>query len=270
MKLSFNTWAYGSFPSWLPAYPLEETIKRLARIGYDGIEIGAWTPHAFPQTTTQERRKEIRRILEGEGIALSSMLPNPPNVSSPIPEERRYAIEYYKDTAALCADLGGSVLLYIPGWVVFGTTRKDAWQWSVNALREVGEYCTQYGMTVVIEPTSFDSNLVDTADHAVEMMEEVDLPNVKLMFDTIHVLYRREVLSDYVYRMGSDLRHIHISEERRLPPGQGRGDFPGLVEALKEIGYTGYVTMEIGFAGRDVEPDLFARQAYEYMKPLVS
>ena len=39
MKLSFNTWVYSSFPVWVPAYPLEETIKRIARIGYDGIEI---------------------------------------------------------------------------------------------------------------------------------------------------------------------------------------------------------------------------------------
>ena len=40
MKLAFNTWVYSSFPIWVPAYPLDDTIKRLARIGYDGIEIG--------------------------------------------------------------------------------------------------------------------------------------------------------------------------------------------------------------------------------------
>lgn len=271
MKLSFNTWAYSSFPSWLPAYPLEETIKRLARIGYDAIEIGAWSPHAFPETTSSQRRGEIRRVLDGEGIALSSMLPAPSgnNVSSPVPEERAYATRQYKMIADLCAEWGGTTLLYIPGWVVFGTTRRQAWEWSKQALHEIGGHCSQYGMTVVVEPTSYDSNLVDTAEHAVEMMEEVDLPNVKLMFDTFHVLYRREVMSDYVYRMGSNLSHIHISEERRMPPGHGRGDFPALVQALKDIDFGGYVTMEIGFDRRDVEPDWFAREAYQYLEPLV-
>ena len=48
MKLSFNTWVYSSFPIWVPAYPLEETIRRIARIGYDGIEIAAAAPHAYP------------------------------------------------------------------------------------------------------------------------------------------------------------------------------------------------------------------------------
>jgi protein FrlC len=269
MKLSFNTWAYGSNPSWLPAYPLDETIKRLAHIGYDGIEIAAWSPHAYPETTTPERRKEIRKVLEGEGIALSSMLPNPPNVSSPIPEERRWAIEQYKQTADLCADWGGPTLLYVPGWIVFGTTRREAWQWSCDAVHEIGEHCAQYNITVVIEPTSEVSNLVDTADHAVEMMEEVGLENVKVMFDTIHVLYRQEVMTDYAYRMGKNLKHIHISELRRMPPGQGHGDFPSLMQVLKESGYPGYVTMEIGLVGRDVQPDLFARQAYEYLKPMM-
>jgi protein FrlC len=46
MKYAFNTWAYGSFSVWLPAYPLEEAIRRLAAIGYDGVEIGCAAPHA--------------------------------------------------------------------------------------------------------------------------------------------------------------------------------------------------------------------------------
>ena len=31
MKYAFNTWAYSSFPVWVPSYPLDETIRRLAR-----------------------------------------------------------------------------------------------------------------------------------------------------------------------------------------------------------------------------------------------
>ena len=57
MKLSFNTWVYSSFPVWVPAYTIEETIKRIARIGYDGIEIGAAAPHAYP-CSPQQRASE--------------------------------------------------------------------------------------------------------------------------------------------------------------------------------------------------------------------
>jgi fructoselysine 3-epimerase len=90
MKLSFNTWVYSSFPIWVPAYPLEETIRRIARIGYDGIEIGAAAPHAYPAYLSSERRREIRKVLEDNNIVVSAMLPAPGggpgfNVASPAP-----------------------------------------------------------------------------------------------------------------------------------------------------------------------------------------
>ncbi|MDQ3864031.1 MAG: sugar phosphate isomerase/epimerase [Actinomycetota bacterium] len=274
MKLSFNTWVYSSFPVWVPAYPLEETIQRLAHIGYDGIEIGAAAPHAYPDYLSKERRREIRKTLEGNNLALSGMLPAPGggpgfNVASPLPEERRNAIEQYKKVGELCSELGGQTVLYVAGWQIYGTAREQAWEWSREALGEIAQTVEGYGVTIAVEPTPVDSNLVEDCDDAMRLRREVNRPNVKLMFDTIHVLYRNEVPTDYVYRMADDLHHVHLSDEDRLPPGAGRGDFVGLVEALNEIGYEGYLAMEIGFNRRDVEPDQVARQAYEYVKPLL-
>ena len=274
MKLSFNTWAYSSFPVWVPAYPLDETIKRLARIGYDGIEIGAASPHAYPKYLNKERRREIKDVLDANGIALSSMLPAPGggpghNVSSPSPEERRHTIEHYKEVVELCAEWGGKTVLYVAGWQIFGTSRRQAWEWSREALRDIAKTAADCGVTMAVEPTPTDSNLVESCDDAIEMMEEVGAPNVKLMFDTVHAIYRNEVFTDYVYQMGKNLHHVHLSDNDRLPPGAGRGDFVSLVSALKETGFGGYLTMEIGFNRRDVEPDQVARQAFEYMKPLI-
>ena len=61
----------------MPAYTIEETIRRIAGIGYDGIEIGAAAPHAYPAHLSKERRKEIKEVLDDNGIAVSSMLPAP-------------------------------------------------------------------------------------------------------------------------------------------------------------------------------------------------
>jgi xylose isomerase-like TIM barrel protein/alcohol dehydrogenase-like protein len=109
-----------------------------------------------------------------------------------------------------------------------------------------------------------------TGDQTIELMEQAGAKNIGLMFDTQHAYFRSEVPTDYVYRMGKNLRHLHLSELGQGAPGTGPGDFVGLVSALKEIGYDGYLAIEIGFNRRDVEPDHVARQAYEYMKPLVS
>lgn len=274
MKLAFNTWVYSSFPVWVPAYPLEEVIKRLARIGYEGIEIGAANPHAYPDHMSPARRDHIRSVLAEHGMVVSSMLPAPGggegnNVASPIPEERAAAIAQYKKVVELCAYWGGKTVLYVAGWQVFGTARGQAWDWSRSALIEVADYAADFGVTIAVEPTSSDSNLVDSCDDLIDMIDQADRPNVAGMFDTFHTLYRNEVPTDYVHRLGSRLCHIHLADANREPPGSGVVDYVSLIDALRQHDYQGFLTMEIGFNRRAVEPDDLARRALQYLQPLL-
>ena len=144
MKLSFNTWVYSSFPVWVPSYPLKDTIERIAAIGYDGIEIGAASPHAYPDYLDAGARAEIKAMLVDNGIALSSMLPAPGggpgvNSASPLAAERAATVDQYRKVIDLCADLGGSTVIYVAGWQVFGTDREQAWEWSRQALTAIAD-----------------------------------------------------------------------------------------------------------------------------------
>lgn len=275
MKLAFNTWVYSSFPVWVPSYPLTDTIERIARIGYDGIEIGAASPHAYPDYLDAARRREIKACLDANALALASMLPAPGggpgfNAASPLEAERANTIDQYAKVIDLCADLGGTQVLYVAGWQIFGTEREQAWEWSRAALAMLADRAAARGVTMIIEPTSADSNLVDSCDDAMRLRREVGAANVGLMFDTYHTIYRNEVAVDYVMRMGQDLRHVHLADANRAAPSDaGRADYRGLVTALAENGFAGYLTMEIGFDRRAVEPDRIAREAYDYVKSLV-
>ena len=216
---------------------------------------------------------KIKKILEANNIKVSSMLPAPgggpgANPASPIEEERKWTVQHYKDVIDLASEWGAPTIIYVAGWVIYGTSRKDAWKYSLESLIEIAEYAKSKNITVCVEPTSADSNLVETADDALLMMEQTGLPNVKVMFDTFHVLYRNEVPSDYIYKMGKNLKHIHISDHNRLAPGQGGMDFLPVLQALKDVGYDGYVTMEVGFNSRSVHPDSIARYSLEYLKNL--
>jgi sugar phosphate isomerase/epimerase len=132
MKYAFNTWADSSFPSWLPSYPLDEAIRRIAAIGYDGVEIGCAAPHAWPAYLNKERRAELRNLLETCGLRAVSLLATPGggpgfNPASPSPEEREATFRYYNEVIDLALDLGAGKVLYIAGWQIFGTTRQQAW-----------------------------------------------------------------------------------------------------------------------------------------------
>jgi len=270
-KYSFNTWCYSSFPVWVPSYSLEEAARRIARAGYDGIEIGCAAPHAWPAYLSNTRRAELKKIINGEGLAVSSLLPAPGggpgnNPASILPEERAATIAHYKEVIDLAHDLGAERVLYIAGWRSYGVSTEEALGWTLNALIQIATHAATKGVTICIEPTSADSNLIDTAGQALKLLEQTGQPNVKLMFDTYHALYRNEVSSDYVHEMAPHLAHVHFADIDRRPPGEGIVDWVGVMQALKDIDFNGYLTMEIGFAARRVEPDRFARSAIEYLK----
>jgi len=275
MKYAFNTWAYSSFPAWLPCYPLDEAIRRIAAIGYDGVEIGCAAPHAWPAYLSKERRAELRNLLEVSGLQAVSLLPTPGggpgfNPASPLPEEREATIRYYNEVIDLASDLGANKVLYIAGWQIFGTTRQQAWDRSKNCLDQIASHADKKGITIVVEPTAAATNLIETADDAMELMRSVARDNVKVMFDTLHALYRNEIPADYVRAMRDDLVHIHVSDSNRVIPGEGRVDWIGLMQALNECGYDGYLTMEIGLDSRTADPDQIARTALKFLKGIES
>jgi sugar phosphate isomerase/epimerase len=275
MKYAFNTWAYSSFPAWLPCYPLDEAIRRIAGIGYDGVEIGCAAPHAWPAYLSKERRAELRNLLEASGLQAVSLLPTPGggpgfNPASPLPEEREATVRYYNEVIDLASDLGAKKVLYIAGWQIFGSSRQQAWDRTKNCLDLIASHADKKGITIVVEPTAAATNLIETADDAMELMRSVARDNVKVMFDTLHALYRNEIPADYVRAMRDDLVHIHVSDSNRVIPGEGRVDWIGLMQALNECGYDGYLTMEIGLDSRTADPDQIARTALKFLKGIES
>jgi fructoselysine 3-epimerase len=273
MKYSFNTWAYSSFPVWLPAYTLKETIERIARVGYDALEVGCASPHAWPYYLDAQKRKDICRWLKDNHIVISSMLPvlggGPgANAASAIKEEREWTMQYSKDICDLAGDVGCSLLLYIAGWCIYGTKQQDAWNYSLDSLVQIATYAAKKGITVVIEPTPEDSNVVETAYDAMYLKEQTGLDNIGIMFDTAHAFYRNEPPADYVYQIGKELTHVHVTDYDRQAPGTNGCDFLPLMQALKDIDYKGYVTMETGFTSRNVQPDSIARLSIEHLKAI--
>ena len=80
-----------------------------------------------------------------------------------------------------------------------------------------------------------------------------------------------EPVSAYFEKMGDDMKHIHFidcisSSEDHLIPGDGEIDFPRLVSYLKEVGYDGYLSLEL-FSRYANEPDFAAREAMSDSRP---
>lgn len=273
MKYAFNTWVYSSFPNWVPAYPLKVVIERLARIGYDGIELGCASPHAWPYYLDAAKRREINGWLKENNIVFSSMLPCPgggpgANIASADKAEREWSVRYVKDVADMGAEFGCHRVAVVCGWYIFGTRQADAWNYARDSIADIADHAAGLNTILCLEPTPTDSNLVETADDVLEMMRQVGKDNVFTMFDTAHALYRNEPPVDYVYTLGKTMKHVHLTDYNRQAVGSAGCDFVSVMQALKDIGYDGYVTMENGFSSRGSHPDSVARISLETLKAI--
>lgn len=259
----------------MPTYSLQETIRTLSAIGYDAIEIGCCAPHAWPDHLSKSDRKEIVKTAKGEDIAISSLLPaigggfgcNPCSI---LAAERQATIDHYIKIIDLAHDLGAGMVLYIGGWRAQGMSQSDGWAYSLSCLQQVAAYANAADIKIAIEPTTADTNLIDSAADARRMMVECEASNVGLMFDTCHVAFGGQSLSSYVRDMSDALLHLHAADTGRDAIGKGHMDWDSLLKTLLEHQYQGYFTVETGFGSRDIDPVEVARSSLSYLRERLS
>jgi fructoselysine 3-epimerase len=274
MKFAFNSFAFSSFPCLLPTFSLEETIRFLGEIGYDGVEIGCCAPHAWPDYLTRSDRQRLRSVADEVGIEICSLLPaigggpgcNPASINA---RERQATVAHYHDIIDLAHDLGAGKVLFIAGWLAEGLDRETGWQWSLDCLRDIAVYAAARGIDIALEPTSEDTNLVDDSADGLAMIGQCGLSNVGLMLDTIHVDYSHESFAECISAMGNKLVHLHAADTGRRAIGAGDMDWPAFLALLRDANYDGYFTVEGGFISRDVDPRDVAIQSLDCLKRLV-
>ena len=141
-----------------------------------------------------------------------------------------------------------------------GFPRKEAQEQFVSVLRKMGPLAQAHGVTVAVEPLRRqECNFINTISEGATIVEKVNHPNIRLLFDIYHMLQNGEDPSD-LKKVGHLLVHGHIAEkETRSAPGVAGDDFRPFFAALKSIGYKGRISVEgkwkwvssIGGTGRD-------------------
>ena len=111
--------------------------------------------------------------------------------------------------------------------------------------REVGRRALDYGVNFVIEyQNKRDAKLVNTMDDALRILYEVGYDSVLVMADTFHMNLEDQSLEESILKADKRLGYVHLADNDRLAPGEGRIDFRGFIRALRKIDYEGYLVME--------------------------
>jgi sugar phosphate isomerase/epimerase len=279
MRLAFSTNAYMRFP-------FEEAAARIAEIGYEGLELMADVPHAWPNGLLEGPKRAIRAAMGRHGLAFSNVnafMMNAindyrqpywyPSFIEPDEGYRRVRIDHTRRALSLCAELGAPHITTEPGGPLApGQGRQDAIDLFVEVLKPLAEHAHKLGVLLLIEPEP--GLLVETTDQYLEVAERVDAPSIGLNFDVGHAFCMGENLAKQVAKMAPHTRHYHFEDiaatrvHHHLVPGTGAIDFAEVVAAIRGTGYDGWLTVEL-YPFVD-DPDAAARRAREVLRPLLA
>ena len=131
-------------------------------------------------------------------------------------------------------------------------------------LRSLGDYARPKGVRINLEVLNrYETNLLNTAEETCSFFEEYGLDNCFAHLDTFHMNIEESDPFAAIRRCGDRLGYFHVADNTRRCPGSGQLDFTRTLATLKEIGYTGYVTVEC-FPGSDGTAT--AQKAIEYLR----
>jgi len=161
---------------------------------------------------------------------------------------------HMEDCVKTAADVGAKIIagpLYSPVGYLPGRRRTaDEWKWAVDCYQSLAPVLTQYGVTIAIEPLNrFETYFLNTAEDTVAFCNQVGHPNVGILFDTFHANIEEKDIAQAYRTVGRHLKHVHTCENDRGIPGTGHVEWKPVFQALRDINYNGWLTIEsFGFS----------------------
>lgn len=161
---------------------------------------------------------------------------------------------HLEDCVKSAAEVGAKIIagpLYSPVGLLPGRRRNaNEWNWAVDCYREIGPVLARHEVTIAIEPLNrFETYFLNTAEDAVKLCDEIDHPNVGILFDTFHANIEEKDIAKAYRTVGKHLKHVHTCENDRGIPGTGHVEWAAVFQALRDMRYDGWLTIEsFGFS----------------------
>jgi 5-keto-L-gluconate epimerase len=252
MKLSVGTL---SFEDLLESGRLEQVLQRSAEWGYHAVEPMVCRPDAVDLDA-------VRGALEAANVGVSGLRTglmvarDGLSLTDPDPRVRARAVDRLIAVGVLCHELGGVPMLngMVQGAMQSSVTYRQARAWIVEGLRTVCA-AAPAGVMVCLEPLNrHELAYHNTVSAVSELLVEVGVENVGVLADTYHMWVEDEDVHEGLRSARPRLGAVHFADSERRAPGLGTIDFAGVVSTLRDLGYDGYLTVEL--PGREDDPDL--------------
>jgi D-psicose/D-tagatose/L-ribulose 3-epimerase len=240
MKYGMNLmlWADDMHDGLLPV------LAFLKGTGYDGVEVPVFDLDPAKWTRWGRHLDDLGLERTANHVVAPEF-----NPVSPDPAVRRAAYEHMTRVIDCCHEVGAK-LLAGPHQIALGVfsgrgPTDEEWARSVDHIRRLAEYAAQADVTLTEEVVNrFELYLLNTLAQAVRFVDEVGHPNCRIHLDTFHANIEEKSSGDAIRAAGSRIGYVHISENDRGVPGSGHVAWDDTFDALRDVGYDGWLTVE--------------------------
>ncbi len=264
MKIAYGTYATSMLP-------LDEAIRMIADIGYDGVELCISPKHnSMPDALDSTERRQLRDMLSelNLGVPALFMLGS---VLTEDEEAHKGRLELASQVMELARDLGIGehpvISVGAGGRTAMWDTHRDL---LVRLLADYAELASDEGFTLAIEAHA--NAMIDRSERAIWVLDTVDNPLIKLHFDIVHFYLAREPITETVHKLIPYTAHTHVTDARILEDrfellllGDGELDSVEYVKAMHEAGWDDFITLEVStmvWSREDYDP--YAAASFSY------
>lgn len=268
---------------------LDDSIITAKKLGIDGVQIYATSGDFSPETLTEERKKEIKKLLSDKGLVVSALCGDMGGYGFEIEKDNAARVEKTKKIIDLAVEFGTNVVTTHIG-VIPADKSEPRYAVMLKALTECGLYAKEKGVTMAIEtgPEKAKTLLAFLKDTKGGVGVNLDPANFTMVTDqdAVEAVY---LLKDYIVHTHAkdgvlidknqnptDVYHAFAvggvealnacKGFKEVPLGEGQVDWKNYIRALKEIGYEGFLTIERE-TGENPEADII--KAVGFLKELI-
>jgi sugar phosphate isomerase/epimerase len=224
----------------------EESIKKVADLGFDGAELAVRNPKDLKVDDViniiKENNLEVPAIGTGQAYGEEGL-----SFSDPDEAVRKMAVDRINDQIIFASHFGAQVIIgLIRGIIGESVNKTEAEKWTIDCLRRCTEFAKEYNIGLTLEPVNrYESNFINTLNEGIEFIKRVGASNLGLLADTFHMNIEEVSIYGSIIQAKNYITHVHFADSNRWAPGCGHLDFAKIVQTLKKIGYQGYVSAEI-------------------------
>lgn len=237
--------------TWLWTSPfttasIETLFPKIAGMGFDVVEIAVEDPSLIDV-------KAVKQGLDNNGLkaTVCGAFGATRDLTHEDAAVHQQSFSYIAYCLDICAALGtpffGGPMYSAVGKarMVPDDQRKKEWELAVTNLRIVCEMAAARGLQIAIEPLNrFESDLVNTAEDACRLVQDINHPGARIMLDGFHMNIEERDVEKAIKAAGSKLIHLQVADNYRGTPGTGQTNWQAYRKGLEAIDYKGIVTIE--------------------------